>query len=402
MPGFHVSAYARKQVLERVERLAREGLDVASFLSEAGAALDRAVPSGIDAVPAPTWMTLDPASLLLTSMVSEGCTMPWSAEEMVWLEYSSEMVGNRVGDVVRNPLGVQTAHELVESDPVAAGEYVELLQSMGAAHEALVALRARDGQHWGAVYLAREPGRPDFSSEELDFLRAVAPHLAEGVRRGLLAGEACEPEGPDAPAIVVLGADLTPESFTPGAQQWLSDLPVRKRSELPAAVLSVAQVALAGRGEGRRWEPASARVLSERRGWVMLHGQALAGSGGRRVAVTIQPAGPDRISPLLMAAYGLTEREEEVTRHVLQGDSTGQIAEALCISPYTVQEHLKHIFEKTSVRSRRELMSRVFARHYQPRVEDNHERVRVDRTIRGGPFPDRSAQRVGTTHHEPA
>ena len=388
-------------MLGRVERLAWEGLDVASFLSEAGAAIDRAVPSGIEASPAPTWMTLDSASLLFTSMLSEGCTSPWTARDMVWLEYSSEMVGNRVGDVVREPRGVQTLRQLVEADPDGAGGYLELLRSMGAVDEALVALPARDGEHWGAVYLAREPGRPDFSAEELDFLRTVAPHLAGGLRRGMLVGEAAEPEAPDAPAIVVLAEDLTLESVTPGAQQWLSDLPVLARGELPAAVLSVAQAALGGHREDRRGdERASVRVHSERRGWVMLHGQRLAGSGGRRVAVTIQPASPDRITSLLMAAYGLTEREEQVTRHVLQGHSTAQIAEALTISPYTVQEHLKHIFEKTSVRSRRELVARVFIRHYQPRVEDNHERVRVDRPIRGGPFPDPSTQR-GAANDEP-
>jgi DNA-binding CsgD family transcriptional regulator len=214
------------------------------------------------------------------------------------------------------------------------------------------------------------------------------PHLAEGVRRGLLLGEAPEHEGPDAPAIVLLGEDLTPESLTPGAPRWFSDLPALQSGDLPEAVLSVAQVVLAGNGG----EPASARVLSEGRGWVMLHGHPLADGAGRRAAVTIQPAGPDRITPLLMAAYGLTEREEQVTRQVLQGDSTAQIAEALCVSPYTVQEHLKHIFEKTSVRSRRELIGRVFTRHYRPRVENNDERVEVDSPIRGGPFPDQGAE----------
>lgn len=36
-----------------------------------------------------------------------------------------------------------------------------------------------------------------------------------------------------------------------------------------------------------------------------------------------------------MAAYGLTEREQEVTRLVLQGGSMAEIADRLCLSPHT-------------------------------------------------------------------
>lgn len=315
------------------------------------------------------------------------------------LEYAAETPGNRVADVVHDPRGVQTLRQLVEDDPDGMRAYVEVLRSMGAEHEALLALRTRDGQHWGAAYLARPPDRPDFSAEEVDFLGTVAPHLADGIRRGLLLGEASEPEGPTAPAIVVLTDDLTPESFTPGAHQWLADLPMLHGDDLPPALLSVAHAALAGREADRRGEPVGARVRSERRGWVLLHGQALAGRSGQRVAVTIQPAGPNPLTSLLMAAYGLTEREEQITRRVLQGDATAEIAEALCVSPYTVQEHLKHIFEKTAVRRRRELVTRVFTRHYHPRVEDNAERVRVDRPIRGGPFPDPPPGAPGSAHN---
>jgi DNA-binding CsgD family transcriptional regulator len=56
-----------------------------------------------------------------------------------------------------------------------------------------------------------------------------------------------------------------------------------------------------------------------------------------------------------MAAYALTEREQEVTRLVPQGDSTAQIAQRLFVSPHTLQEHLRSIFEKTGARSRRDL-----------------------------------------------
>ena len=99
------------------------------------------------------------------------------------------------------------------------------------------------------------------------------------------------------------------------------------------------------------------------------------GSDIERGAMTIQPAAPARITSLLMAAYGLTGRGEEITRQVLQGSSTAEIAAALTISPSTVQDHLKKVFDKTSVHSRRELTGKVFARHDEPRIEDNTERL---------------------------
>lgn len=49
-------------------------------------------------------------------------------------------------------------------------------------------------------------------------------------------------------------------------------------------------------------------------------------SGTRRIAVIVDPARGDRISTLLMSAHGLTERERDVTRAVLQGASTAEIA----------------------------------------------------------------------------
>ena len=51
----------------------------------------------------------------------------------------------------------------------------------------------------------------------------------------------------------------------------------------------------------------------------------------------------------------LSEREEIIAQYAAIGLSNKQIAEKLCISPYTVQNHLKSVFEKTGLNNRTQL-----------------------------------------------
>jgi DNA-binding CsgD family transcriptional regulator len=118
----------------------------------------------------------------------------------------------------------------------------------------------------------------------------------------------------------------------------------------------------------------------------MLHGACLTSTGDRRIAIIIEPANPSRLYPLLMSAYGLTEREKDVTRLVLQGASTSQIAVELVLSAHTVQQHMKSIFDKTGVRSRRDLVGKIFFAHYEPRFRDNERRALNDQPLRGEPW----------------
>jgi DNA-binding CsgD family transcriptional regulator len=234
---------------------------------------------------------------------------------------------------------------------------------------------------------------------ELAFVRAVAPQLADGARRALLLAEASEAERPDEPGLIVVTERWEIESATPGVERWLAQLPDGDLAtgRLPSCILALAGRALRTAAyPDQAGEVAVSRVMSRSGDWVVLHGTPLISSSARRVAVIVEPAHPARIAPLLMAAYGLTGREQEVTRLVLQGNSTTEIAQGLRMSTGTVQQHLKSVFDKTGVRSRRDLVGRVFFTHYEPRVRDNERRAGQGQPLQGGPLQGSCLGRVAS------
>jgi DNA-binding CsgD family transcriptional regulator len=370
-----------KRAIDKIARMSTRAGDLVAFWEEAAEVIGGVVPYYWT----PCWYTLDPASLLITSHYHRGMAefpAQWLAEEY----YGDDV--NRLSDVALSADGLSTLHDATGGDPSASPRWRRNLQ-MGGDQELIARLSSRSGEVWGMLGLYRQTGRPRFDDKEKKFLKALTPHLAEGARRALLSGQAADCEGPDAPAVLIVTGRWDVESATPGVGRWLRDLPDGDldAGRLPSAVLSVAGRALRTAEEpARPGEVAMARVLARSGAWVILHSACLMAHGGPRVAVIIEPAWPAGIAELLIAAWDLSPREQEVTRLILQGAATEQIAQQLVISVHTVRQHLKGIFGKAGVRSRRDLVAKVFFTHYEPRLRDNERRAIRGRPARGGPM----------------
>ena len=93
----------------------------------------------------------------------------------------------------------------------------------------------------------------------------------------------------------------------------------------------------------------------------MIEAAALEGERDGEIAVNLRAATANETFDLLCRAYALSQRERDLVELVVGGFDTRAIATRLVISPHTVQDHLKSVFEKTGIHSRRELLAKLAA-----------------------------------------
>jgi DNA-binding CsgD family transcriptional regulator len=230
-------------------------------------------------------------------------------------------------------------------------------------------------QHRGRVVAgkqdatAEEPGHRNQVDGDLG--DQVAPIFARGFRAALVTGATAGIDTLVGPAVIVVDAAGQVIQASIGADEWVSQLGGGTLGESPLP-LGLRNLVGAARtyAAGRHTQMPRMRLRTRSGGWVVAHASPLMSVVGSSVNVvlTIEEARPPDVIPLIVAAYGLSPREQAVVQLVLRGVSTAEIAAALHLSAYTVQDHLKSIFEKADVRSRRELTARVFFDQYAPRI----------------------------------
>jgi DNA-binding CsgD family transcriptional regulator len=339
--------------------LCRAGLEPAALRERVLPRLRRAVP--FDAA---FWTTVDPVTLLFTAPHQEEIP-PDTVASFVDNEFLGDDV-NAFRSLARDPAGVRTLARVTAGDMEASARYRDILRPLGLGDELRAVLRA-GGACWGCLCLHREAGAA-FSEDEVGYVRRLAPRLAEGIRSGLLAAgaEACDPA--DAPGLVVLAPDGSLRSATAAGRRWLDALghPDPEHAGVPAALLGLA--ARMQRPDRPDAPLPRLRVQTRKGRWAVLHASHLPAAGEDAIAVIIDEPSPADLAPVLMMAYGLTSQEQTVTGLVCRALSTREISARLHISPHTVQDHLKAIFDKTGTRSRRELVATILHEQYLPRA----------------------------------
>lgn len=312
--------------------------------------------------------TTDPSTLLFTGGVAVEPTHAHDGSVPRFL--ANEFLDDDVmkfRDVASSSQRVEWLQRATNGRPETSARYRELFATQGMGDE-LRAAFVTAGACWGVVCIAREKGAPTFQEREARAVAQLAPHVAEGLRAALVFGPATRAApDPGGPAVLLLAPDLSITAATPAAARWLADLAEsggRGSPDLPVAVTSVVSLLRECTGPAET-EDVQPRVCAPTRSgrWVVIHGSHLTGDRDRSVAITIEPARPGELAPLLMHGHGLTPKESEVTRLILLGHPTRHISDRLRISDHTVQDHLKSIFTKVGVSSRRELISRVLSQH---------------------------------------
>jgi DNA-binding CsgD family transcriptional regulator len=357
-----------ERVRSDVEVLARAGLDVGTFLQEADASLRRAVPYEAMCV-----SLQDPATSMTTATFKFGAISGRESHDQHWCEIEFGGVdATSFRDLARRGVTAVGMHRQTGGDVKRSVRMSDfMLHHFGFTDELRALASAADGRNWAVLAMMRADASSPFDDAEIDLMTSLSPALATGIRAGVLAR--CAGSAPTTsvgPGVVIVHSDDTFAQINPAAAHWLDELGRCDNSNGPVHTLAslIDGARRYARGELDVLPRSRVRVPSG--AWLLLDCSPLYGPGstGTDVVITIEEARPPEIVPLVVAAFDLTVRERDVTQLVLQGISSKEVASTLHISVHTVQDHLKSVFEKAGVRSRRELIARVFFDQYLPRL----------------------------------
>jgi DNA-binding CsgD family transcriptional regulator len=258
--------------------------------------------------------------------------------------------------------------------------YREYLQHINWFGELVIRLCTHDG-FWGTMSISRSPKQPYFNHTDVQKAELLLPYLINtfeatmffskinGERKAFEQWLESKPEG-----VVLLDTKLRPIFYNSKAIQICrplsglkpESLPNRQNTDinLPPSIVEdcrhlvdshdskscISHNRIINTKNGERYyikytlinQPCKDIVLP----YFIIHINDLSNSN-------------DELGVILLKDYGLSEREEKIAQYTGLGLTNKEIGEKLGISQFTVQSHLRNIFEKTGIKRRSQLANLV-------------------------------------------
>jgi DNA-binding CsgD family transcriptional regulator len=321
----------------KIRALRERDLAPEDFFASLSATLRELVPFDAAAL-----LTSDPETSLPAGGVIEGFP-PWLCGPF-WDNERLTADFNKFSALARCRDPVAALSATTAGEPARSPRFAQLYRPLGYGDECRGVFRV-GASCWGYLTLARDGSAGPFTEVEVQAVREALHEAAPGVRASVLRSPRVA--GEHASAVVILTAEDAIESHSDPAGAWLD------REPLPSVLRIAAALARSGPRARLRVRAAGGR-------WCIVEAATLVATGGK-VAVTIRPAAPGELLPILFERYGLTGRESEIVLELARGNATKQIAARLQISTHTVRDHMKAIFEKVGVNSRGELIATLVA-----------------------------------------
>ena len=347
---------ARSRCQQRLQRICEAEIDADALRLEVVEELRRTI-----GFAAWGWPLADPDSLLATSGVADASIWTIVPRLVAYEERPEDVNKDRALATRGDPVGVlsnSTRGQLGRSN-----RWRDILGPFGFGDELRTACVDRYGC-WGHLRLYRDSSDHAFGSPDADLLRNVAPVIGSALRRANVRPARAGTVEPLAPGIVILDENLSVRSWTHEAGQWFEafagNTPARG-ANARCTVFATASRCLADDGSCDMSPPRARLRLADGR-WVVAEAARLNGPD-HGIVVTVRAATTIDVLDILARAHGLTPRERELVASLIGGLDTRDIAQLLSISRHTVQQHLKAVFDKVGVHSRRELVTGIFATH---------------------------------------
>jgi DNA-binding CsgD family transcriptional regulator len=333
--------------------------DLGQLFTDASARLRRMLP-----FEAAVWRAADPVTALVAAPVhtehitGKHCAAYWESELL------DEGV-NRFRELAQSVGPAASLRISTEDRPGRSACYRSFMQPLGLGDELRVVLRA-DHRPWGLVSLFRERGSRPFSPADTELVSLLSTPLGRAVRAHSQSGTVGPTNAePDGPGLLLFDADGTLTGYNVEARQWLAQMPRQPAVPTPSAIdlpswvigaVAQARAIATERDHG----PARVRVRTRSGRLLVCHASCMRNSAGGtgQTALVIEPATRSDVASMVAAAHQLSARELEITQLIARGVSTQDIAAQLFISPHTVRDHIKAIFDKTAVRSRGALVAK--------------------------------------------